>query len=43
MTMANVNPKLSSLPKVVVIHVNKGEEESLKSVTSDLHFAVHDF
>ena len=43
MTMANVNPESSSLPKVVVNYVNKGEEESLKSVTSHLHFVVDDF
>ena len=41
--MGNVNPKSSSLPKVGVKYVNKGEEESLKSVTSDLHFVVDDF
>ena len=38
----DVNPKSSSLPKVVVKYVNKGEEESLKSVTADLNFAVDD-
>ena len=38
--MGNVNPKSSSLPKVVVKYVNKGEEESLKSVTADLNFVV---
>ena len=37
-----MNPKSSSLPKVVVKYVNKGEEESLKSVTADLNFAVDD-
>ena len=42
-TIGNVNPKSSLLPKVVVKYVNKGEEESLKSVTSDLHFVVDDF
>ena len=41
--MGNVNPKSSSLPKVVVKYVNKGEEESLKSATADLNFVVDDF
>ena len=40
--MGNVNPKSSSLPKEVVKYVNKGEEESLKSVAADLNFVVDD-
>ena len=38
MTMATVNPKLSSLN-----YVNKEHEESLKGITSHLHFVVDDF
>ena len=39
--MGNVNPKSSSLPKVGVKYVNKGEEESLKSVTADLKYVAN--
>ena len=41
--MGGVNLKSHSLPKVVKNYVNKGEEESLKSATSDLHFVVDEF